>query len=112
MNRTRIFKSSLLIVVVFAALIGATIVVQGMTLNSSAASSEVIRQPRPHPQSHIKSADAATSIEPGIITLYPRPHPTSHLSVAPTWIGLDGIARSPRPHPQSHIEMLTTRPQW
>jgi energy-converting hydrogenase Eha subunit F len=106
MNRTRIVKSSLLIVVVFAALIGAGVVAQGTALNSSAAASEVIRQPRPHPKSHIKSADAAASIEPGIITLYPRPHPTSHIK-----INEPGSTLYPRPHPQSHIKMLITRPR-
>ncbi|NTU64226.1 MAG: hypothetical protein HGB05_12705 [Chloroflexi bacterium] len=103
MNRTRILKSSLLILVVFAVLIGAAVVAQATALNSSAASGDVTRQPRPHPKSHIKM------VEPGS-ALSPRPHPTSHLAVTPVLIGFDGIARSPRPHPTSHIEILVNRP--
>jgi hypothetical protein len=126
MNRTRILKSSLLIVVILAVLIGAVMIAQGTALDSLAAANDVTRQPRPHPKSHIKIADATTLIEPDDVTLYPRPHPkshlkitgpgsmlyprphpTSHLSVAATPIEPDSATRSPRPHPKSHIEILT-----
>ncbi len=79
MNRTRILRSRLLIVVVFAVLIGTVVIAQGTVLNSSLAASDVTRQPRPHPQSHLQIATAVTAIEPGYITLYPRPHPQSHI---------------------------------
>lgn len=75
MNHTRIFKNGLLIVV--AVLIGAVVVVQGTALNSSAASSDVIRQPRPHPKSHIKPAGLGSALSP-------RPHPKSHIQVKAT----------------------------
>jgi hypothetical protein len=75
MNRTRIFKNGLLIVVVFAVLIGVVVVTQETAQKSSAASSDVLRQPRPHPKSHIKIADLVPAIESGSLTLYPRPHP-------------------------------------
>jgi energy-converting hydrogenase Eha subunit F len=104
MNRTRIFKNGLLIVAVFAVLIGMVVVTQGTAQKSSAAS-DVLRQPRPHPKSHIKIADAATSIEPGIITLYPRPHPKAHLKIVEP-----GSILYPRPHPKSHIKLLTDQP--
>jgi hypothetical protein len=54
MNRARILKSSLLIAVMLVVLIGAVLIAQGTTLNSSAALIDVIRQPRPHPKSHIE----------------------------------------------------------
>jgi hypothetical protein len=54
MNRARILKSSLLIVVMLVVLIGAVLIAQGTTLNSSAASIDMSRQPRPHPKSHIE----------------------------------------------------------
>lgn len=110
MNRTRILKSSPLIVVVLTVLIGAAVVAQATAINSSAASGNVTRQPRPHPESHIKVADTVTSIGPGSTTLYPGPHPKSHLSLTPTPIARDGIPRGPRPHPQSHIERLVDQP--
>jgi len=105
MNRTRILKSSLLILVVFAVLIGAAVVAQATALNSSAVSGDVTRQPRPHPKSHIKITDTATAIESGSSIRYPRPHPKSHIKLVEP-----GSALSPRPHPTSHIEMLVSRP--
>lgn len=74
MNRIRILKSSLLIVVILAVLIGAAVVAQATALNSSAVSGDVTRQPRPHPKSHSKL------VEPGS-ALSPRPHPTSHIEM-------------------------------
>jgi hypothetical protein len=83
-NHTRLLAGSLLVVVVLAVLIGAVVVAQVTTPNSFAASSDVVRQPRPHPISHLSGA-----VKP---------------------IGVDGIARQPRPHPISHIERLVDRP--
>lgn len=84
MNRTRFLTSSLLIVIVLVVLIDAVVVAQVTTPNSSATSIDEVRQP--------------------------RPHPTSHLSGAVKPIVVEGIARYPRPHPTSHIEILGDRP--
>lgn len=105
MKLKRFFRnSSLIATLVLGAMIVAAIVAQGATVNSSAAQSTVTRQPRPHPESHLKLAGAATSIESGNITLYPRPHPKSHLKLSAP----DSVTRIPRPHPQSHIRLTAT----
>lgn len=74
MHRTRIFRSrNLIATLVGGTLIIAVIVAQGVNVDSSATQLNLTRQPRPHPQSHLKSS------EPDSITLNPRPHPKSHI---------------------------------
>lgn len=74
MHRTRIFRSrNLIATLVGGMLIIAVVVAQGVTVESSATQLNLTRQPRPHPQSHLKSS------EPGRVTLSPRPHPKSHI---------------------------------
>jgi hypothetical protein len=79
MKLSRLFKSnSLLAALAAGTLLIAVVVAQGATADSSAAQFTVTRQPRPHPQSHIKIT------EPGSVTLSPRPHPKSHIRSAVT----------------------------
>ncbi|CAG0927930.1 hypothetical protein TFLX_00706 [Thermoflexales bacterium] len=79
MKLSRLSKSnSLLAALAAGTLLIAVFVAQGATADSSAAQFTVTRQPRPHPQSHLKSS------EPGGVTLHPRPHPKSHIRATVT----------------------------